>query len=104
MKKLIYIIVLVFLMAVGTNAQNCATVEECRERLSSAVQMLNKALDVSDAQEKAIVALKEEIESRKRLQATQEAVIINQDKLITTLQKETRRKFSILWGIVSIRF
>jgi cell shape-determining protein MreC len=59
----------------------------------------------------AVDSLKQEIEARKqldaineRLQERQRAEIADQNKLIVLLQKKTGRSFSVLFGLIKIRF
>jgi septal ring factor EnvC (AmiA/AmiB activator) len=111
MKKLLIILSLFFALCISTNAQNCDTLADCQEKLSRAAQQINKLLDVTETQEKAIKALKEEVESRKRLSEIDAEIIkkrefqlAEQEKLIGILRKETRKQLSIFWGILKIRF
>jgi septal ring factor EnvC (AmiA/AmiB activator) len=119
MKKLVYLFILIFLFALSAHAQtNCTTIEDCQSKnaqleknLSQASQMIQKLLDVSQAKTDVIAVKDAEIESRKNLEAINErllakkdAEIADQQKLIGLLQKKAQRKFSILFGLISLRF
>ena len=112
MKKLVYLFILIFLFALSAHAQtNCTTIEDCQSKLSTASQMINKLLDVNQANADVIAAQKAEIDSRKnldaineRLLAKKDAEIADQQKLIGLLQKKAQRKFSIFFGLISLRF
>lgn len=85
--------------------------DECNQKLDLATRQINKLLDVTEAQEKAINALKEEIAARERLSAVdaeiikrKDNVIEQQQKLIGILEKESRRKISFFFGLVKITY
>ena len=101
--KFIYTTIFILLFAFAANAQ-CSDEADCRAKLSEASRMLNKVLDVNKAQEQALTALREENEARARLSLIQEGVIQQQTKLIELQQKQMRRKLSILFGLISVRF
>ena len=110
-----FLLIPVFLLAlsISANAQtvDCSDLQDCQQKLSRAASQIEKLLDVTEAQEKAIEALKSEIESRKRLSlidaeiiAKKDFQLAEQEKLIQILRKETRRQISILFGLIKVRF
>lgn len=111
MNKILLTIIFLFAFALTGAAQNCQTVEECNQKLDLATRQINKLLDVTEAQEKAIAALKEEIAARERLSAVdaeiikrKDNVIEQQQKLIGILEAESRRKISFFFGLVKITY
>jgi hypothetical protein len=103
MHKVIYTTIFILLFAFCAFGQ-CADESDCRAKLSDASRMVNKLLDVNKAQSDAIEALKTENEARARKNEIDAAIIANQDKLIALLEKQTKRKLSILFGLISVRF
>lgn len=111
MNKFLLTIIFLLAFALTAQAQNCQTVEECNQELDLATRQINKLLDVTEAQEKAIEALKTEIAARERLSAIdaeiikrKDNVIGQQQKLIGILEKESRRKISFFFGLVKITY
>lgn len=102
--KILTTIAFIVLLASFARAQNCTEIEDCQNKLGQASQMINKLLDVSKSQQDAIQALQAETASRVRKSEIDTAIIANQDRLILLLEKNQRRKFSVLWGIISVRF
>lgn len=78
-------------------AQNGDALTICNERL---VKVLT-ALEASESLTKAVQA---ENESRKTKSAIDEGIINQQAKLIEILTKQSRRKFSVFFGLVKITF
>jgi len=110
MKLLITTIFIAF-FALSVNAQQCATLEDCNNKLSEAAKIINKLLDIDKAKDDLIAAKNAEIESRKQLDLVnaqlikkREETIAEQDKLIRILEKKTGRQIRFLWGILTIRF
>lgn len=72
---------------------------------------LAKTLDALEKAEGVIKSLQAEAEARRRLDAVndeiitaKDAVIIEQKKLIVILQKQSKRKISILFGIIKVSY
>lgn len=103
MHKIILSFVFILIFAASAAAQ-CDTVEDCRAKLSTASQAVNKLLDLTKAQEQAIEALKAENAARQRKTEVDAAIIAQQDKLIELLEKRTRRQVSLMFGLLKIRY
>lgn len=109
MKNIILISTFLLFSAITANAQ-CDTVEDCRQKLSTATQIINKEMAKSDALESVVeaqdrviklqaetIALDNEIIKKK------EIIISEQDKAIKILEKKSRPTFSVLWGLIKVR-
>jgi spore cortex formation protein SpoVR/YcgB (stage V sporulation) len=101
--KIIYTTIFIFLFAFCAFGQ-CSDESDCRAKLSTASQMVNKLLDVNKSQEQAIQALKEENAARQRKNDIDKGIIEAQDRLILFLEKQSKRQISILFGLLKVRF
>jgi len=84
---------------------------DCESDLETANARLLKTLDALEKAEVLIKTLQTEIEARKNLDAINAAIIEKQtarfndaEKEIALLKKKAQRKFSILFGLISLRY
>lgn len=110
MKKFLLIPIFVLLFACHADAQ-CTTLESCQSKLSDAAKMINQLLDVSDADQKLITALKLENESRAKLNVIDNTIIERQKseiadlvKLNVILKSKTARSFSVFFGLIKLKY
>lgn len=67
-------------------------------------QRLVKTLDTLEAAENALKAVQKENESRKDLALIQEGIIKGQQDLIKILEKQSKKKLSLFFGLVKITY
>ena len=111
MKNVILILVFTIALTLTANAQQCTTVETCQTKLSEAAKMINQLLDVSEANDKLVTALKLENESRLKLNQIDNVIIERQKgeiadlvKLNTILKAKTARSFSVFFGLIKLKY
>jgi hypothetical protein len=109
--KILILITFIFTFALSANAQQCETVEDCQGKLERASRQINFLLDVTDADKKLIESQKAEIASRANLAKLDAELIARQKEVIEAqkveadrLRKLSRPTFSVMWGLVKLRF
>jgi hypothetical protein len=102
--KIILSIAFIFLFAFAVSAQKVEVSQEFINRATQAFDEVVALRAVVDAQ-------KQQIEAQKKLDAINAEIIRKHEekdaenaKLIALLEKKSRRKISIFFGLVSIRF
>jgi hypothetical protein len=106
MKKLIFFIILFMACALPAMAQT-----DCADQLAQCSQMANKALVTVEAQRMAMDAQQKEIAAKDKVILTQsdlidkqKSIIAEQAEVIKMLEKRTRRKVSIFFGLIKITY
>ena len=105
MKKLLIttLFCLTLFCATASAQRQCETVDDCNALVVRLSQALEKTLDVNKAQKDLIDAQRSEIESRKRKNDIDTAIIERQTELIKLLEKDRRKQISFLFGLLKIR-
>jgi len=93
----------ILLFCAAANAQNCTSLDECNAKLIEASKIINKLLDVNEAQNKVIEAQKSEIASRTKEKEISDEIIKKQQELNKLLEKQTKSQVSLLFGLIKIR-
>ena len=102
--KLLIIICLTLIFAIAGHAQqNCTDLADCNAKLDTAAQVLNKTLDINEAQKLLIASQKDEILALNRLIEVKTLLDAEKNKLIDYYRKQTCSRFSFLFGLVSFR-
>ncbi len=76
----------------------------CAQRLDKTLDALEKCEAVNEAKTKENAAVRQLNALNEQIISQQKAVIENQDKLIVILTKQTRRKFSLLFGLIKVTY